>query len=95
VIEKSGEISKKIYFILRGQIHIMDKNGMYEYGIIHDDGYFGDISILLNQPSEFAYYNNHYSDIAMLTLDSKNFLDICSQHPFSRDILVDRAKQRL
>ena len=78
VIEKSGEISKKIYFILKGQIHIMDKNGTYEYGIIQENGYFGDTSILLNQPSQFAYYNNHYTDIAMLTLDAKNFLEICN-----------------
>lgn len=71
VIEKSGEISKYIYFIMKGQIHIMNKNGMYEYGIIQECGYFGDISILLNQPSEYAYYNNNDSDIAMLTLDAK------------------------
>ena len=29
----------------------MDKNGTYEYGIIQENGYFGDTSILLNQPS--------------------------------------------
>jgi hypothetical protein len=72
----------------------MNKNGIYEYGIIHECGYFGDISILLNQPSEYAYYNNHDSDIAMLCLDAKSFLAICNQHPYSRDLLKERAKQR-
>ena len=64
---------------------------MYEYGIIHDSGYFGDISILLNQPSDYAYYNYNDSDITMLTLDAKKFLEICNQHPFSRDILKENA----
>lgn len=52
----------------------MNKNGMYEYGIIHESGYFGDISILLNQPSEYSYYNNNDSDIVMIALDAKSFL---------------------
>ena len=72
----------------------MNKSGMYEYGIIHESGYFGDVSILLNQPSEYSYYNNNDSDIAMLALEAKTFLKICNQHPFSRDLLVERANQR-
>jgi len=52
----------------------MNNNGMHEYGKINECGYFGDISILLNQPSEYSYYNNNDSDIAMLTLDAKQFL---------------------
>ena len=43
---------------------------MYEYGILHEGSYFGDISILTNQPNEFSYYNNNDSDIAMLTLEA-------------------------
>jgi hypothetical protein len=64
---------------------------MYDYGIIHEGGYFCDISILLNQPSEYSFYNNNDSDIALLTLDAKTFLQICNQHPYSRDLLKDRA----
>ena len=67
---------------------------MYEYGIIQDSSYFGDISILLNQPSDYAYYNYNDSDITMLILDAKQFLEICNQHPFSRDILKENAQKR-
>jgi|TARA_B110000285_G_scaffold190399_1_gene217612 hypothetical protein len=34
VIEQSGRVSKHVYFVLSGQIHIMNKNGMYEYGLV-------------------------------------------------------------
>ena len=30
----------------------------------------------------------------MLILDSKSFLKICNQHPYSQEILKERAKQR-
>ena len=47
-IIKAGEISSKVYFILSGQIHIMSKDGQYDYGILYEGSYFGDISALLN-----------------------------------------------
>ena len=34
VIEEAGKIPKNIHFVLSGQIHIMNKEGMYEYGLI-------------------------------------------------------------
>ena len=94
VIEQSGRISKNVYFVLSGQIHIMNKNGMYEYGLVQECGYFGDISILLNQPSEYAYFNNPHTDTALLALDAKQFLAICNDHPIARDILIERAYKR-
>jgi len=36
----------------------MDKNGLYEYGNLKAGSYFGDISILLDQPEEFSYFYN-------------------------------------
>jgi hypothetical protein len=46
VIEKAGEHPKNVYFITSGKIHLMDKNGLYDYGIIQEGSYFGDISLL-------------------------------------------------
>ena len=36
----------------------MNKNGMFEYGLIQNGGYFGDISVLLNQNNECSYFKN-------------------------------------
>ena len=46
VIEKAGEYPKNVYFITSGKIHLMDKNGLYDYGYIQEGSYFGDISLL-------------------------------------------------
>jgi len=52
----------------------MNKSGIYEYGLVQENGYFGDISILLDQPSDYAYFKNPHSDTALLALDAKLFL---------------------
>jgi signal-transduction protein with cAMP-binding, CBS, and nucleotidyltransferase domain len=57
-IETAGKLSTKVYFIIKGQIHIMSKDGMYQYGILNEGSYFGDISTLLNQPNYFSYFYN-------------------------------------
>ena len=49
----------------------MNQNGMYEYGLVQECGYFGDISILLGQASEYSYFNNPNFDTALLCLDAK------------------------
>lgn len=67
---------------------------MYEYGLVQESGYFGDISILLNQPSEYAYFNNPHTDTALLALDAKLFQKICDDHPIAKEVLSERAKGR-
>lgn len=74
----------------------MNKEGLYEYGILPDGSYFGDISILFDQPNEYAYYYNPNADkpIQMLTVSSELFIQICKKHPLSMETLVNRAKKR-
>jgi len=67
---------------------------MYEYGLVQECGYFGDISILLQSPSEYSYFNNPQTDTALLALDAKLFQQICDSHPIAKEILTARAKQR-
>ena len=59
-IIKQGEMSNKVYFLISGLVHIMDKNGLYEYGIIHEGSYFGEISLLLDEPNEYSYCYNPF-----------------------------------
>ena len=60
-IIKFGEKSDRVYFLMSGLIHIMDKNGLYEYGIIHEGSYFGDISVIFDEPNEYSYCFNPFS----------------------------------
>ena len=53
----------------------MDKSGLYEYGVLSDGSYFGDISLLLDKNEEFSYFFNPYlkKPIIMLTLTADIF----------------------
>jgi hypothetical protein len=54
----------------------MNKHGLYEYGILSEGSYFGDISLLLEQEEEFSYFYNPYHEkpILMLSLSSEKFI---------------------
>jgi hypothetical protein len=74
----------------------MNKNGLYEYGILGEGSYFGDISLLLKQKEEFSYFYNPYLSkaIIMLIVNAKEFIKICDKHPLSREIMVKRANEK-
>lgn len=82
-------MSKNVYFIISGKVHIMDKEGLYHYGILEDGAMFGEISLLTNEPEEFSYFYDKFSTkaIQLLTLPAKKFTDICKEYPYSREIL--------
>ena len=61
VFQPAGEKSKYVYFIISGKIHIMNKEGILEYGVLGEGSYFGDLSVMSNEPNEFAYYIDPYS----------------------------------
>ena len=63
-IEKAGEKAKRLYFIIRGEVHIMNKEGLFNYGILRQGSYFGDVSILLDIPNQCSYYYNPLSTIS-------------------------------
>ena len=96
LIGTTGDISKKIYFILSGSIHIMNKTGFYSYGILGEGSYFGDISLLCKQPEEFSYYFDpyHVKPIVMLSITSKLFMDICQTYPLSKQFMYERAMKK-
>jgi CRP-like cAMP-binding protein len=96
IMVKAGTKSKKIYFILSGNIHIMNCNGLYEYGILSDGSYFGDISLLLDQNEEFSYFYNPKTKkpITMLTIEDDKFLEICGKYPISKEALMKKSMEK-
>lgn len=89
----AGQISKKVYYLMSGMIHIMDKNGIYEYGIIHEGSYFGDISAIFDEPNEYSFCYNPYSErsIQLLAIDADDFIKICRSYPCSFEVVLQRA----
>jgi hypothetical protein len=62
--------------ILTGQIFIMDKFGMIEYGVLQEGSYFGDISIIFDEPNQYSYFYDPYSvkkPLQMLSVEASTF----------------------
>jgi len=93
IIEEAGEYSKNVYFITSGEICLMDKNGLYHYGTVKEGSYFGDISLMLEEPEEFSFYFDpyHTKPILMLEVPSEKFLEICSRYPLDKEVMRQRA----
>jgi len=66
IIINANSISKKVYFILSGQVHIMDCKGHYNYGTLGVGSLFGEISLMTNEPNEFGYFYNPYDKTVCL-----------------------------
>lgn len=96
VIQDAEEMSFKIHFILSGQIHIMNKNGLFDYGRLEEGSYFGDISTMLNEYNEYAYFSNPFTDksVQLLSIDSQEFLRICDKYKFSKQKMKEKALRR-
>jgi signal-transduction protein with cAMP-binding, CBS, and nucleotidyltransferase domain len=96
IIIEADTVPKNVYFIISGQIHIMNKEGLYEYGTLSDGSYFGDISLLLDQKEEFSYFYNphHHKPITMITIRAEKFLEICNKYPLSKDVMMKRSNEK-
>jgi len=72
----------------------MNKNGFYEYGVIGEGGYFGDISILFDTPSEYGYFFDPHCEkpLMMLAISAKKFQKICDRYPITHELFYNRAK---
>ena len=90
---EAGKMSKRVYFILSGTVHIMNKEGLYEYGTLSEGSYFGDISILTRQPNNYSYFFNSKGEkhLFLLSLDNLAFISICDNFKYSKEILLQRA----
>ena len=102
IIEEAEKMSKYVHFIIKGQVHIMDKNCLSTFGILETGSYFGDISVFLNQPNKFSFCYDVDDEIDelldkslyLLSVPIKDFIDICDRNPVSRDVMLVKARKR-
>lgn len=91
VIIQQGTYSDKIYLILSGPVYIMDGECQFEYGILQNGSYFGDISMFFDEPNQFSYaYSPYqrYPSVQCLAVDNEKFMKICRKYPLSFEILL-------
>ena len=96
VIEEAYEPSKNLYLILSGTVHVMDQAGLYNYGMVQQGSYFGDVSILTGKPNKYSYmFDPHQQKpLQMLQIKADVFIEILNRYPLEREILFDRAQAR-
>ena len=87
-------MSNKIYFIISGPVYLMDPDCFFEYGVLYNGSYFGEISLFFNEPNQFTYAYNPLQKlphIQCLSIDSEVFMRICRKYPLSFEVLLQRA----
>ena len=74
----------------------MNKEGLLMYGILGEGSYFGDLSVMSDEPNEFAYYVDPYSNKPneFLQIDGQVFKEVLSSFPLSKSIFERRAQNR-
>ena len=75
----------------------MDKEGLIEYGQLQEGSYFGDISVIFDEPSEYSYYYDPYQvekPLQLLEVDASNFRYLCKKYPLSKEVMFERAGKR-
>lgn len=101
-IEHAEKMSSCVHFIIRGQVHIMDKNCLYHYGLLEAGSYFGDISVLQGTPNQFSFcYNVDEKEselidksLYLLSVPAKDFARICDKHPTAKEVMERKALKR-
>jgi len=95
-IVQEGKMSTDVHFIVSGKVHIMNKQGLWEYGSLEEGAYFGDISAFTNEPNQFSYYFNHRQPkgLFLLSINIVDFLNICGQFKFSHELMKQRAQKK-
>lgn len=74
----------------------MDSQCIFEYGLLREGSYFGDVSVLFEQPSIYSYAYNPLQDepIQCLSISKDKFLQICRSYPICYEHLLNRAYKR-
>jgi len=75
-ILEAQTFAKNVNFILEGSVKVMNNNGHYEYAILEEGSYFGEMSILEKKPSYYSYFYDNYSDkpLILLSIKSQDFV---------------------
>lgn len=74
----------------------MNKSGMFDYCVLDDGSYFGDISALLDEPNEYSYLCNPFAEkpVQLLSINSDDFLSICDKYRYSKKSMMNKALKR-
>jgi CRP-like cAMP-binding protein len=91
-IFREGEIGDSMYFISRGRVEVVSKDGNNIYATLSDGNFFGEIALLLQQPRNASIRAVDYVDL--YTLDHANLEEVLQKFPEFMEHIHDLAKKR-
>ena len=96
-LEEQDEHSKYVSFIIKGKVHIMDKTGLYEFGVLETGSYFGDISTITGMPNAYSYLYNPYGkkSLNLLSIKAQDFKKLLERYSLAREIFNQAALDRV
>jgi hypothetical protein len=77
-IFRVGDVGREMYFISRGDVEVLGKDGGSVVAILHDGDFFGEMALLLNRPRTATVRAVGYCDL--YTIDKPTFDRIAELH---------------
>ncbi|MBK7257863.1 MAG: cyclic nucleotide-binding domain-containing protein [Ignavibacteriae bacterium] len=78
-IFRAGEQGEEMFFIGRGEVHILGKDGSSIQAVLRDGDFFGEGALVLGQPRSATVRAVGYCDL--YALDKPSFKSIMQRHP--------------
>lgn len=89
----AGEIGHEMYFISKGIVEIVSKDGSNVYATLTDGDFFGEIALVTNQPRTASVRASDYCDL--YTLDKKTLERVLEHFPEIAAHIQALAKERV
>lgn len=89
---REGEIGDSMYFISRGQVEVVSKDGQTIYATLSPGNFFGEIALILQQPRNASIRALEYVDL--YTLDQGGLQEVLQKFPAFMAHIHDLAKKR-
>ena len=91
-IFREGEIGTGMYFISRGSVEVVSKDGQTIFATLAEGNYFGEIALLMSQPRNASIRAVDYVDLYSLERDTLE--SILSKFPAFQSHIHELAAQR-
>jgi len=89
---REGEIGDSMYFISRGQVEVVSKDGQTIYATLSPGNFFGEIALILQQPRNASIRALEYVDL--YTLDQGGLQEVLQKFPAFMAHIHDLSKKR-
>jgi CRP-like cAMP-binding protein len=90
---KAHEVGTEMYFIMRGEMRMMDESLTVCYNTLYSGAYFGELAMLTGQPRTATAYA--VTDCVLFYINQNDFERIARKWPKAFASILAKAKERL